>query len=259
MTAHDIFQIVSTVAVVQLLCDIVAHYAIYQSKAYLRLLEQLEDSKAKLQAAQRKAKLEDEKNKTDVAVKNKDVKSNNKKQSGGKQNERSQKLLQRLEQDHADVLQGISMRHTLHSATTAIIFLILMRIFGTEHKGRILAVLPFVPYQILRRITARGLQFDSNWLSIDGPIIEAILGEMNTKSRSSAGVMAGLNNVGQMASFTFIYMLTAMSVKYYVHQLIATKPPAGAESFFAAVADSPRSQAYVKNTIGVDLKELKAE
>jgi hypothetical protein len=253
MTAHDIFQIVSTVAVAQLVCDLVAHYAIYQSKSYLRLLEQLEYWKAKLQAAQRKVKIEDDK------TISKDAKSSNKKQSSSKQSERSQKMLQRLEQDHADVLQGISMRHTIHSATTAVVFLLLMRIFGTEHKGHTIAVLPFVPFQIMRRITARGLQFDSNWLSSDVSIIEAILGEMNTKSRSSAGVIAGLNNVGQMASFTFIYMLTAMSVKYYVHQLITTKAPAGADSFFAAIAESPRSQAYVKDTIGVDLKELKAE
>jgi hypothetical protein len=259
MTAHDIFQIVSTVAVVQALCDIVAHYAVYQSKSYLRLLERLEDCKAKLQAAQRKAKQEEDKTKTDEAGKSKDTKGSNKKQSNNKQNERSQKLLQRLEQDHADVLLAISMMHTLHSVTTMVIFLILMRIFGTEHKGHIIAVLPFVPFKILRRITQRGLQYDSNWLSIDASVIEAILGEMSTKSRSSAGIIAGLNNVGQTASFTFIYMLTAMSVKYYVHQLIFTKPPAGAESFFSAVADSPRSQAYVKDAIGVDLKELKAE
>ena len=260
MTAQDIFQIVTTVAVVQFLCDIVAHYAIYQSKSYRLMVEQLEDSKAKLLAAQRKTKLEEEKGKTEVVAKSKDNKGGNKKQSSSnKQNERSQKLLQRLEQDNADALQRVSIRHTIHSVTTSVIFLLLMRIFGTEHKGHAIAVLPFVPYKILRRISLRGLQFDSNWVNSDASIIEAVLGEFGTKSRSSSGIIAGLNNVGQLASFTFIYMLTALSVKYYVHQFIATKPPEGAESFLASLVDSPSSQAYVKDAIGVDLKELKGE
>jgi hypothetical protein len=259
MTAQDIFQIVSTVAVVQCICDVIAHYAIYRSKSYQLLLDQLARCKTKLLAAQNKLKIDEK----DAAItsKVKDIKGNNKKQANNatnKQVEKNQKLVQKLEQDHANLLSTIAIRHTMHSGATAVIFLILMRIFGAEHKGHIIAVLPFVPYKIVQRITLRGLQFDPSLFSGDSSIVEQLLEDVITKSRSSSGTISGVNDIGQVASFTFIYMLTTMSVKYYTHQFIATKPPAGADSL-SSIAESSAGQAILKDTIGMDLKDLKDE
>lgn len=237
MTAPEILRIVFTVFVVQLICDLLAHWRIYSKEPYQRSLEKLSRSKFKL--AQMKTK---EGNMNAAPVTTAAASKKNSKQ------DRNAKMVQRAVDDHADALANVAGRHTSPNIMTSIVFLVLMRVLGADFKGKVLAVLPFCPFKILRRITARGLEFVS---TTDGD-----------NSTSYAELLEGMksgpvNDLAQAASFTFIYMLTAASVKYYVHQIVSTKPPVGAESLMAMV-DSPQGQKMLR-AVGIDPVDLKAE
>lgn len=231
MTAPEIVRVVITVGVVELICDLLAHWRIFSKEPYTRSLEKL--SRARFKLDQVKAK--EQQGSISNAAKD-TVGSLTKKNSKADKNA---KIFKRAEDDHANALSNVAQRHTVPSVLTSLVFVILMRILGADLKGKVVAILPFVPYSIFKRITARGLEFMGGDV---GKVFEGI---------------TGLNDVGQAASFTVIYMLTAASVKYYVHQLVSTKPPAGAESIMAMV-DSPQGQ-HILRTVGIDPADLKAE
>jgi hypothetical protein len=228
MTAPEILRIAITVGVVQLICDLLAHWRVYSKEPYQKSLEKLSRTKFKLD----QVKAKESNTKESVSTSSASNKKNNTKA------DRNAKMLKRAEDDHADALANVARRHTVPGIMTSIVFVILMRILGTELKGKILAILPFAPIPFFNRITARGLEF-----STGASVVQLEKG--------------GTIDLAQAASFTIVYMLTAASVKYYVHQLISTKPPLGAESIMAMV-DSPQGQKVLRS-VGIDPVDLKAE
>lgn len=263
MTAQDILQIITATAVIQCICDIGAHYIVYQKESYQDLLDKLASSQSKLLAAQNKLKTEET---TDTATTSTTTKGNNKK--GITNMEKQKQLVQRLEEENNHRLSVVALVHSRPFVVTGILFLLLMRVLGSEHKNKIIAVLPFVPYRFIQRlISHRGLQINPQWFTVTSAddssiLLQELLSKVNstyTISRTASGTIGSITTIGQICSFTFIYMLTSMSVKYYVNQLLTTPPPKGAESYVSLMMEAPKTQEMVKDATGIDPKSFKTE
>jgi hypothetical protein len=269
MTAQDILQIVTASALIQCICDIGAHYIVYQKESYQDLLDKLASSQSKLLTAQNKLKTEE--TTTTVANNNSSTKGSDKSSSNKKSItnvEKHQQLIQRLEEEHNHRLSAVALAHFRPFVFTGVVFLLLMRILGTEHKNKIIAVLPFVPYRFIQRfLSLRGLQINPQWFNVNNVddtsiLIQELLSNVNNTyavSHAASGKVNSITSIGQICSFTFIYMLTSMSVKYYVNQLLTTPPPKGAESYVTTMMDAPKTQEMVKGATGIDPKIFKTE
>lgn len=200
MPCSEILRIVTTVATVQMICDLVAYWRIFSREPYQRAIEQLDRLKVKWDQVQ--------------------AKEANASSKGSKKQDQNQKRVKRAEDDYKNALANVTRRHTVPNFFTSLVFLILMKVLGTELKGHIIAILPFEPFKILQKMTARNLEFN----------------EAGVAALEDAG-----SKVVQACGFTFIYVLTSMSVKFYVHQLFGYKPPYGAENLTTLV-DSPMGQ-----------------
>lgn len=208
MTAADILRIAVTVGVIQAACDLFTHWWVFSQESYRRSVEKLERSEFKVNQLKAKA------------------------------SEKNAKRLTKAEEEKSQMLAVVAHRHTMPNVFVSFLFLVLMRVLGTELKGKIIAVLPFAPYGFFRRlVSARGLEFPE-------------FVEYTTDETS------GVDSVAQACSFTFIYMLSAMSIKYYVHQLLGTAPPKGAESVLT-LADTPQGKKMLKSWTGIDPDDLK--
>ena len=205
MPTADILNIIATVAVVQLGCDLFAHYFVFAKDPYQRFLGRLSREKHKL---------------TKLEQGNPD---------GKLVSEKQQKKLTKAKEDVAEIVAEISKKHMSTSLFTSIAFLILYRILGTEYYGKVIAILPFVPFRLMRKLTMRGL-------------------EMNLDNFEP---MVGIADPNQACSFLFVYMLSTFSVKFFISQAFGTKPPVGAESGLMAVADAPQTQKLLKH-FGLD-------
>lgn len=276
MTAQDILQIITASVFIQCICDIGAHYIVYQKESYQNLLDKLASSQSKLLAAQNKLKTDETTTTAGVTTNNsKDSSSTTKgidKSTSNKKSitsvEKHRQLVQRLEEEHNHRLSAVALEHFRPFVVTGFLFLLLMRILGTEHKNKIIAVLPFVPYRFIQRfLSLRGLQINPQWFAVSNVddtsiLIQELLSNVNSTyavSNAAGGTVNSITSIGQICSFTFIYMLTSMSVKYYVNQLFTTPPPKGAESYVATMVDAPKTQEMVKNATGIDPKSLKTE
>ena len=91
---------------------------------------------------------------------------------------------------------------------TSVLFFIILKVLGTEYKGKVIAILPFTPFSILQRVTSRSLEFGETPFESDNPKVD---------------------DIGQSCAFMFIYFLSTMSLKFYVSRLLGTRPPEGAE------------------------------
>jgi hypothetical protein len=98
-----------------------------------------------------------------------------------------------------------------------------------------MAALPFVPLKFFQRLTTRGLDWSN--LSTD---------------TAFEGISIGYQ---QGASFLFVYMLSTLSVKYYVNLLVGIQPPPGADRGVMAFLDSPQGK-RIARSLGVDPDEL---
>jgi hypothetical protein len=106
-----------------------------------------------------------------------------------------------------------------------LIFLALYRILAAEYYGKVVAVLPFVPWSFLKRLTMRGLEL--------------------AHPRSSIAD-AAVADPAQAGSFALIFFLTTLSVKYIVHEVVGVKPPPGADKGMFGILDNPKNQAMLK-------------
>lgn len=208
MTASEILSIVITVALSQLGCDLLARYFIYSGESYKRTLDALERARWKLEKAQADA---------------------------AKNPTKHEKRLQRTKDEFGEACSNVSKKHTQPGIWTSIFFVLLLRILGTEHKGKIMAVLPFVPFRVLSRITGRGL----DWSAI-----------------ADDSALEGISvNYQQGTSFLFIYMLSALSVKFFINKALATQPPPGADKGLLTIMESPGGKRMMKS-FGIDPDEL---
>ena len=102
-----------------------------------------------------------------------------------------------------------------------------------------MGVLPFVPYNIVSRVTSRGL----NWKEISVEEIKELGTQMHPK---------------QAFSFMFVYLLCGLAVKYYVNLAFGTKPPQGADRGITTIMDSPMGQKVIRS-FGIDPNDLKVD
>ena len=230
MTAPEILQLATTVATVQILCDLISNWRIFSREPYQRALGALERSKNKL--AREKAA---------VAAKQEAAASSTTsttKKGASSKAEKLAKRLERVEADHADAVGAVARRHMVPNVLTSLVFFILLRILGLEHKGHIIGILPFTPFSLAQRLTLRGLEF----------------GDLQFEPLDSSGKVT---STAQATSFIFIYFLCTFSVKYYASRLFGTRPPPGAESALSVIETS-QGQKMMKY-MGVDPKDLKME
>jgi hypothetical protein len=225
MTASDISSIALTIVTIQIGCDLWFNWRVYHTESYRRALNALERANVKLQRERDVMEKEQEKAILSTATS----------KQAQKNNDRWKKRWQRAQDDHAEAVALVAQKHTAPNIYTSILFVLLMRILGTEHSGKVLGVLPFsVPFAFIRRfITSRGLQFE---LSDD-----------------AAPELITLTT--QACSFFFIYFLCGLSVKFYASKLIGVQPPKGAEGL-NAIMQSPQGRKLARS-MGVDPDELK--
>jgi hypothetical protein len=228
MTASDILNLAATVATVQIICDLVANWRVYSKEPYERALGALSRTKTKLER-EKVAVAKELQKPAEV------VKATTKKKSGSKADKLTARL-KRAEDDHADALALVARKHTVPGVFTSLVFVILLRILGAEHKGKIIGILPFAPFPLLQRLTARGLEF--------GPLMF----EPDTDK---------VTGTSQACVFMFIYFLCGFSVKFYAGKLFGKKPPPGAESIMSLM-NSPAGEKMMRS-MGVDPNDLKME
>jgi hypothetical protein len=56
-------------------------------------------------------------------------------------------------------------------------------------------------------------------------------------------------------AFALIYLLSTLSIKFYVHELFGTKPPAGTEGGIMSILETPAVQRMAESA-GLDISEL---
>jgi hypothetical protein len=212
MTGSEILNVVVTVGVSQLVIDLLSNHFVFKGNPYQRALQSLERSKTKLE----KAKVDAKKNPNKNA-----------------------KKLERATTEYQIMCADVARRHFPPSIFSSIFFFILLRILGTEYKGKVIGVMPFVPFDLVTRITCRGL----DWRDVS---VEELT-EAGTKMHPK-----------QAISFLFVYVLAGLAVKFYISKAVGTKPPAGADNGIRTVVDSPMGQAVMRS-MGIDPEELKMD
>lgn len=220
MPASDIIYIISTVAIVQGICDSVANRFTFSSDVYKSRISALERAKAKrdkivAQAAQNPI----------------NVNSN----SSAKAKDKQMKKIQRAEDDFKVAITNVTQKHVVPNVLTTIVFYMLYKILNVEYQGKVVAILPFTPIKFLRRFTMRGLEFDPDFVF--------------------EGTAHRVQSMEQACGFLVVYMLATMSVKFVVKQIVGTKPPPDADKGFFAMLDDPRGQKFLTQ-LGVDVDEF---
>ncbi|CAB9517466.1 transmembrane and coiled-coil [Seminavis robusta] len=216
MTAEDIIRVAVTVSLVQVGCDLLARYMIFQKEPYQRAVSTLERRKAQY----------------DKLVKEFEGKT-------GKQQEKVKKRMDRAKDDLGEAKSAVAAKHTTPGMLTSIAFVLLFRILGTEHSGKVMAVLPFQPLSLMRKVTLRGLDFG---------------GDMGFNIFKES---PGVQSVHQACSLMFIYLLCNMGVKFYVHRLVGQQTPEGVGGIMA-LAENPKIAKGLKE-MGLDPDELKQD
>jgi len=215
MPAEDILRVVITISVTQIVLDVLATKLVYEKEPYQRLVGSFERAKAKY------LKLE-----AQYATKSE------------KQQEKMAKQLQRAKDDMGEAKSAVASKHSGPGIYMSIIYMILFRILGAEHSGKVFGILPFEPWTLLRKVTMRGLDFGN---------------ELGTDVFKDS---KGLDSVNSACSFVIIYLLCNMGVKFYVHKLVGESPPPGAEGGLFAVMESPAMNRSLKQ-LGLNPDEFK--
>ena len=230
MTAYDIINIVTLVAGTQLACDYLARKLIFSKEPYQRAVSAFQRAKTKrdklLEASSSTTSSNSSANKSKA---NQSSKSTNAEAKAAKK-------MQRAEDDLKEAAASIATRHTSPGFFASIAFLILYRILSIEYSGKVIAILPFQPWGIVRRLTMKGFQFNSvEEAAFDGT------GKVTDPS--------------QACSFMFIYALSTISVKFVMNKLFGVQPPKGADQGMTTLLDAPQSQKALQS-LGVDTDEL---
>ena len=213
MGVDEISNVVVTVGVAQLILDLLFNHFVYKGKAYQRAVSNMERTQSKLARAEIDLK---------------------------KSEQKHRKKYDRAEAEYSQACADVARRHYMPQFVTSVCFIILLRILGAEHSGKVIGVMPFVPFDLMTKVTTRGLQ---DWKSI--PLDD--LKSAGTSMQPQQGF-----------SFLFVYMLASMSVKYYVNKAVAIQPPPGADGGMQTIADSPMGKAVAKS-MGIDPDSLKQE
>lgn len=224
MGVSDILYIVSTVAATQAAVDILANKFVYSNENYQHRVSTLDRMRIKRDKALASPSPENNAN------------SNNNSKSNAKAMEKYEKKIQRAEDDYAMAASNVAQKHSAPKIFNSIIFVILYRILYTEYGGKVIAILPYEPWGIIRRISMRGVSFaeDHGFEAADASRVQS---------------------VNQACGFLFIYLLCNWSVKVAVTKLLGKKAPSGTEKGFLTMMDDPRGQKLLQQ-FGVDTDEI---
>lgn len=212
MGSPEILNVVGTVFVVQLICDFIAVRMVFRQDSYARAVASHRRAQVKL---------------TKLNGSGKEMKT-----------DKQLKKLQRAKDDVGEAAAVIAKKHSAPALYNGIVFLVLFRILQSEYQSKVIAILPFVPFKILRYMSMRGLTFDEDAIELpaEGPV----------------------TSVQQACNFLFIYVLATLSVKFLISHCLITKPPQGADGGIMTIMDSPGSQKMLR-AWGLDPDILKDE
>lgn len=233
MTVSDIGKIVFSVGVTEFLTCILSRKLIFQSESYSKTVSSFERSKFR-------------RDKTAAAVESKRAARENKpQQTSQKSIEREEKKLKRDQEELSALAAEVARRHTMAGFYSSLAFLVLYRILAAEYAGRVVALLPFEPFNLLQRMTFRGLS-------------DRTVAEVHTYWAQSkgGGPEADVTNAGQACAFAFIYILCSLSIKMIVNMAFGAKPPPGADEGVATLIEAPQSQKMMKS-FGLDAEDVK--
>jgi uncharacterized membrane protein (DUF106 family) len=218
MTASDILYVASTVAVTQAMVDLLANKMVFSTENYSHRVSTLERMRVKRDKA---------------------LASPKPVQATVKAMDKYNKKIKRAEEDYAMAASNVAQKHTLPKVLNSIVFIFLYRILSMEYGGRVIAILPYEPWGIIRRFSMRGLSFadDFDWTPAED------------------GAFRSVQSANQACGFLFIYVLCNMSVKFMTNKFVAKKPPSGTEKGFLTFMDDPRGQ-KILNQFGVDTEEI---
>lgn len=218
MPANEIVRIAVTVTVAQVICDLLTKKLVYQKEPYKRAVSALERAQEKFNRLEKEYEPK----------------------KANKQGEKVKKRLDQAENDLHENRAEVARRHSAPGILLSIVFLILFRILAAEHAGKVMAILPFAPHWILTKVSMRGLDFQ---------------GDMGMSVLKDS---EGVKSIEQACSFTLIYLLCNMSVKFFAHKLIGETPPSGADQGIFTVMESPTIKRGLKQ-MGLDPDELKQD
>jgi len=144
----------------------------------------------------------------------------------------------------------VARRHTMANFYPSIAFIFLYRILASEQSGKLVAILPFQPFNFLQKVTFRGLstvmtaqELNILWLQSKGLDATKILS-------------LDVSNVSQACAFAFIYILCTLSIKKIVNDIFGVRAPEGAGGGVDTMLDSPQNQ-KILSSFGVDANEMK--
>lgn len=236
MTASDIGKIACTVAVVELISCVLSRKFIFQSRSYKKTIEAFDRAKARRDktSASLAGKRE--------ARENKDHKAHH--QTSQKSVDKEAKKLERENNELAAYAAEVARRHTMSAFYSSVVFLILYRVLSTEYSGKVVALLPFEPFDLMKRITFRGLstntvaEVNDNWIKLGG------------------GADPDVTNASQACNFSFVYLLCSVSIKFMVNKAFGTTPPPGADDGVGTLIDAPMNKKMMES-FGMDAAEVK--
>lgn len=153
------------------------------------------------------------------------------------------KKMQRDDEEMSALAADVAKRHTTGNFYPSIAFLILYRILAAEYAGKVVALLPFQPFNFLQKITFRGMS------TVAVKDVHALWVE-------SGSVSPDVSSASQACAFAFIYCLCSLSVKMMVNMAFGTKPPPGADQGVGTLIESPQSQKMMKK-FGLDAEDVK--
>jgi hypothetical protein len=131
MTSSEILNIVITVGFCQLIIDLLANYFVYNNDPYERSVRSMERYKIKLFKVSNELK---------------------------KSEKKYRKKYDRAETDYSASCADVARRHFPPNMLSSIFFVILLRILGTEHKGKVRF---FYVCYILHYVLCYSIQFNS--------------------------------------------------------------------------------------------------
>jgi len=220
MAIENIVEVILWTASAQVLSDLAARHFVFSQESYLRSVANFERAKA------RRDKLASSMPKTQVDIPAPTsapapTGKKGKKGTGGPSSD--QRRLAKAEEELAQQSTEVAARHSVPGMLSSVLFLIIFRVLGAKHGGKVVAILPFEPFQIVRRLTARGLPEGSP---------------------------------AAACSILVIYMLVTQTVRVLMKQFFSVQPPAGAGA--TSFLDTSKAQKLMKS-FGVeeDLKEAR--
>lgn len=221
MTVSDILYIVSTVAITQAICDVIANKLVYSTDDYVDAVSTLERMRVKRDKvlAQPAPQAPDLQHKTNT-----------------KSIEKYKKRLKAVEDDYAAASGHVSRKHIAPRIYTSIVFFLLYRILSAEYNGKIVALLPFEPWGLIRRFSMRGITFEQGFI-------------METTSNR-------VESSHQACNFLFVYILCNMSVKFIVNLVLGTTKTSGTGGSLLDILDDPRGK-KILDAWGLDVEEVR--